>query len=186
MYAAFGVFFLILVSGYSTLYTGVPTFASSSLSRRKIIEVLMQQVAAHVGDEAYTIVDLGSGSGLLADQIARALPQTSVTGVEISIVLWALSSFRRAIFGPPNLQFFCLDFQSYDCSTCDAVVAYLPQTTMGGVGHKLHTEAKPGAVIITNEMPLQSDWQPTQVLDTGGFFNVKIFVYRQTSRVSGK
>jgi trans-aconitate methyltransferase len=170
---------LVIATELSTFRTGVPTVASFSPSRRKIIEALTTYGAA--GSTPYTIIDLGSGNGQLATKIARAFPQTKVTGIEISLVPWCIASLRRTLFGPPNLEFKRENFWPYDCSQTDAIVAYLNGAVIGRVSEKLRKELKPGALVITNEIPLQGDWQPIETIETG-FLKMKIYVYRQEKK----
>ncbi len=169
---------LVGLTEYSTFRTKVPTVASFRPSRRKIIEKLTTVHAGYLGTSPYTIVDLGSGNGQLASQIACALPTTQVTGVEISIVPWTISSLRQKFFGPQNLKFRRESFWPFDVSQTDAVVAYLNGDVIGGVSEKLRKELKPNALVITNEIPLTGDWQPIEIIETG-FMRMKVYVYRQ-------
>jgi SAM-dependent methyltransferase len=172
------ILLLVAITELSTWRTGVPTVASFRPSRRKIIEALTKYSAAHTSPTPYTIIDLGSGNGQLASKVAKNLPQTEVTGIEISPVPWLLSYLRRAIFGPRNLKFLRVDFWPYDCSKTDAIIAYLTGPVITRVSEKLRKELKPGAIIITNEIPLQGDWKPLEIIETG-FLKMKIYVYRQ-------
>lgn len=167
---------LVAMTEFSTWRTGVPTVASFRPSRRKIIEALIKYGSP--ATSPCTIIDLGSGNGQLATKIARALPHASVTGIEISAVPWLISFLRRAVFGPGNLVFKRVDFWPYDCARTDAVVVYLTGPAIERVSHKLRAELKPGAIVITNEIPLQGDWQPIEIFETG-FLNMKVYVYRQ-------
>lgn len=172
------IFFLVALTEWFTFRTGVPTIASFPPSRRKMIEVLTQHSNAHNETTPFTIIDLGSGNGQLANKIARALPKAKVTGIEISFVPWVISTLRQLVFGPRNLKFLRVDFWPYDCSKTDAVVVYLTGQIMERVSQKLRAELKPGALVITNEIPLQGDWEAKEIIETG-LFNMKIYVYQQ-------
>lgn len=169
---------LVAATEYSTFRTGVPTLASFPPSRRKMIEVLSKHVDAHNGTAPYAIIDLGSGNGQLASKIALAFPNAEVTGIEISFVPWLISALRRLVLGPKNVRFRRIDFWTYDCSTTDGIVIYLTGKVMERVSAKLRTELKPGAIVLTNEIPLQGDWQPLEVIETG-FLSMKVYVYQQ-------
>ena len=168
------ILILVGITEWSTFRTGVPTLASFPPSRRKMIEVLEKEFAGR----SIEIIDLGSGNGQLATKIARALPNAQVTGIEISIVPWFISYLRRMVMGPSNVKFRRVNFFPFDCSKTDAVVVYLTGKVMEPVSAKLRKELKPGAIVLTNEIPLQGDWQPVEVIETG-FLNMKIYVYRQ-------
>ena len=169
---------LVGLTEFSTLRTGVPTVASFPPSRKKIVEVLRKDRATHGEAEPYRIVDLGSGNGQLATAIASALPDATVTGVEISVVPWAIASLRQKIFGPRNLEFRRQSFWPYDVSNADAVVLYLCNDVLPRISQKLRDELKPGTLVVINEIPLQGTWQPVETIETG-FLKMKVYVYRQ-------
>ena len=177
-YVLLFIFCLIAITEYFTFRTGVPTIASFPPSRRKMIEVLTKYSVGRDASNPYSIIDLGSGNGQLANKIARGLSHAKVTGIEISFVPWMISTLRQTIFGPKNLRFLRVDFWPYDCSKTDAVVVYLTGKIMERVSQKLRAELKSGAIIITNEIPLQGDWSPIDIIDTG-LLNMKIYVYQQ-------
>lgn len=178
-YILLAIISMVIVTELYALITGVPTVASARASRRDITKRLAKDYAARGDDGApYAVIDLGSGNGQMAVKIAKALPTAKVTGIEISIVPWAISSLRQKIFGPKNLQFRRESFWPYDCSKADAIAIYLNGKVMKRVSEKLRAELKPGAIVLTNEIPLQGDWQPVEVIETG-FLRMKVYVYRQ-------
>lgn len=174
------LFILVLVglTEFSTFRTGVPTLASFPPSRKKMIERLTKIYEGAANKEDFNIIDLGSGNGQLASKIARALPKAKVTGIEISIVPWLISRLRQLVMGPRNVQFLRVNFWPYDCSKTDAVVCYLNGAVIGKVSEKLRKELKHGAYVLTNEIPLQADWKPIDIIETG-FLKMKVYVYRQ-------
>jgi SAM-dependent methyltransferase len=168
---------LVILTELFSVCTGVPTVASARASRRTMTEILKKR-SASAGSNVFNIVDLGSGNGQLAARIAREIPKAKVTGIEISIVPWGISFLRQKIFGPENVEFRRQSFWNYDCSQADAVTVYLIGKVMERVSEKLQKELKPGAMVLSNEIPLRGDWQPVEVIETG-FLGMKIFVYRQ-------
>lgn len=172
------IFFLVMSTEYFSWRTGVPTVASFRPTRSKIIDALKARAAAHKGSAPFSIIDLGSGHGQLAAQIARALPDAEVTGIEISFVAWAIACLRKIIFGPKNMTFKCIDFWPYDCSKADAIVLFLTPNVIDRISQKLLAELKPGAIVVSNECALSGGWEPVEIIDTG-LYKVQIFVYRQ-------
>lgn len=172
------IFFLVMSTEYYAWRTGVPTVASFRKVRGVMLDVLKRHHAEYKGSELYTIIDLGSGHGQLATLIARALPDAKVTGIEISFVAWFISYARRLLGGPANLQFKCVDFWPYDISKLDAVIIFLTSNLIERMAKKLRAELKPGALIISNECPLENGWEPIEILETG-VFKVKVYVYKQ-------
>ena len=170
---------MVIITELFALFTGVPTVASALASRRDITKRLQKDYAEHGnGAAGYSVIDLGSGNGQMATKIAKALPKSTVTGIEISIVPWMLSTLRQKIFGPKNLQFRRESFWPYDCSKADAIAIYLNGKVMKQVSEKLRAELKPGAIVLTNEIPLQGDWQAEEIIETG-FLGMKVYVYKQ-------
>lgn len=168
---------LVILTELYAMCTGVPTVASARASRREMTKVLKKN--AEAAKAPYAIIDLGSGNGQLATKIAREVPNCKVTGLEISLVPWGISWLRQKFFGPRNLEFHRESFWTYDCSNMDAVTIYLTGKVMERVSQKLRKELKPGAIVLTNEIPLQGDWQAIEIIETG-FLKMKVYVYRQT------
>jgi len=177
-YILAAILYVVLSCEYYAFKTGVPTLASFPSACRKIIDVLKKSIKTQSSEQAFTIVDLGSGSGYLTWKIARVIPKAHVIGIEISYFPWLRSVIRQRLFGPRNLKYKRLDFWEVDCSQVDAVIIYLTENIIERVGAKLRTELKKGALIIANDTALRGDWEPTETIDTG-FFKMKIFVYYQ-------
>jgi SAM-dependent methyltransferase len=157
--------------------TGVPTFPTMPSIRRKILDILQNEVQARRSG-AMTIIDLGSGSGQLCAKLARALPEARVIGIELSYVPWLRSVVRQRLFGPKNLEFKRLDFWPYDLSSADAVVTYLPGKIMERVGEKLRKELKPGTLVVANTFPLRAGWKPVETFTLHAPLKTNVYVYR--------
>ena len=178
------LFILLFLAIYATYEyyeykTGVATFPTMPAIRRKTIEILRQDAVSCPAAKPYTVLDLGSGSGQMTWQIARALPNAHVTGVELAYVPWLRSVLRQRLFGPANLDYKRVDFWLYDCSAADAVVTYLPGKIMEQVGEKLHKELKPDTLVVANTFPLRAGWEPKETLTLRAPFKTRVFVYRQ-------
>ncbi len=166
--------------GYYERKTGVPTFPTLPAMRRRMLELLTEDMGARAGQRPYRILDLGSGSGQLSWRIARALPEAEVTGLELSYIPWLRSILRQGLRGPKNLTYLRADFWPYDVTGMDAVITYLPGRIMERVGQKLRAELKPDTLILSNAFPLRAGWQPLQTLEVRTPFTMKLFVYRQS------
>lgn len=169
---------LVASCEYFNWRTGVPTLASFPSARRTIIAMLRDALARGDLPRDATILDLGSGNGQLTWRIAKAFPEASVIGVELSFVPWLISVLRRRATGLKNLRYERADFWLYDCSQVDAVVTYLTENVIERVGEKLRRELKPGALVLANDTALRGDWKPVSERETG-LFSMKVYVYRQ-------
>lgn len=94
------------------------------------------------------IVDLGSGWGALVIALARAFPEASVQGVEISLFPYLVSRLRTHHL--PNVSLKWGNFFRSDPGNADAIVCYLMPGVMVKLGEFLDKALKPGTFIVTN------------------------------------
>lgn len=172
---------LVALCEVSTWKTGVPTLASFPPARWTIHKILREAFERGDLPRDVSILDLGSGNGQLAASLARAFPDSRVTGIEISWVPWALSVLRQRLLGLKNLDFARGDFWPYECARFGVVVTYLTGNVIEKVGEKLRRELKSGAWVIANDTALRGDWVPFATRATG-LFGMKVYVYRQEGR----
>ena len=175
------VLFLIATCEFYTLKTGVPTVTSTPAVRRKMVEILRQEQQSKGTPAAFSVLDLGSGTGKLALEIGRGLPAAQVAGLEISLTPFLLSCLRRAVWRAlwqvKNVAFKREDFWPYDVSNIDAVVLYMNGKIRERMAEKLKKELKPGTLVISNETHLPG-WEPFETY-TVGLLRVKVVVYRR-------
>lgn len=169
---------LVASCEYFAWRTGVPTLASFPAARCAIVDILNEGFARGDLPRGATVLDLGSGNGQLAWRIAKAFPEASVVGVELSWAPWAISVLRQRLTGLKNLRFVRADFWTYDISRVDAAITYLTENVIEKVGDKLKRELKTGALILANDTALRGGWKPVQERETG-LFGMKVYVYRK-------
>jgi precorrin-6B methylase 2 len=172
------IILLIVIGLVNELRTGVPTVDSFPASRRKIVEALQKYLHSQSTSHPLTIIDLGSGNGQLGIKVAHAFPSATVIGIELSFLPWLYSVMKQKVLGPKNATFICRDFWPYDCSKVDGIVLYINGAIVDRMSKKLREELKPGAIIVTNEIPLSGDWQPVEIIETN-FFKMKVYVFLQ-------
>lgn len=153
-------FWLLAWNAYFLIFNkGIPNIRTAPAIRKKIIALLKEDFTARECKN-YTIIDLGSGNGKFARQIARALPDARVIGIEISPLAYHPACWLKKLFRLHNLEFKRSDFFAYDLSEADAVVMYLNIYFMEKIGQKLHAEVKPGTLITSNHFKLGAGWEP--------------------------
>jgi SAM-dependent methyltransferase len=172
-YAAFRIVFELTFNR-----ANVPTLATGFIGRRKIADILRQEVARR-GKDNYTVIDLGSGRGELTRYIAKTISNARVIGIENARIPCMQSAFVQRWLGPENLSYQCCDFWPYDCSEIDAVVLFLTPTVAIHVGEKLYRELRQGSMVISHTFPLLGAWTPIETLTLHVPFEETIYVYRK-------
>lgn len=128
----FAVFLTLLVGAsllISTAFTGVPTLSSRRSEVDDIIALWLEH--AKLPKHAL-IVDLGSGWGALVVALARAFPDATVQGVEISLFPYLVSRLRTHHL--PNVSLKWGNFLCSDPSNAEAIVCYLMPGVMAKLG----------------------------------------------------
>ena len=102
----------------------------------------------------YSILEAGSGTGILADLVAKRFPRSHITGVEISPD--QISEARKNFSETPNLEFIEGDAQSLDLeqNSCDLVYCrYLLEHLHepGKAISEIYRVLKPGGAIFLQE-----------------------------------
>ncbi len=174
--------FFLLWYAYSLVFNkGIPNIRTAPAIRRKIIELLKREVGGYQGPHPFTIVDMGSGNGLITREIARAIPEAHIIGLEISKPALIWSNMLKKMAGLNNLEYIDHDFFAYDLGRANAVIMYLTIYQMETMGKKLHAELKMGTLVTSNRFPLGDGWEPEEAIqiDTLYLHQKKLNVYRQ-------
>ena len=92
----FAIFTLVWNVYFVVFNRGIPNIRTAPAIRKKIIRMLKEDRAKRGGGN-YVIYDIGSGNGLFTREIARAMPDAKVIGIEISPqqYRWAMMMKRR-------------------------------------------------------------------------------------------
>lgn len=174
----------LMVDGYFVLFhRGIPNIRTAPAIRRAIIERLRQDFSrrsASLG-RPYTIVDLGSGNGLFTREIAAALPQARVIGVEIARQSVAWANWMKTRAGLANLEYRTQDFLKFDFDEADAVVMFLLPAVLTDLGQRLRVQTRPGTLITSNKFPLGAGWTPQERTRVRTLYlhQGNLFVYRK-------
>lgn len=155
---------------------GVPNIPTAPAIRKKIIALLREDQKRYPG-KTYKVIDIGSGNGAFTREIARALPEAQVTGIEVSPQSYWVSMQLKRLFRLTNLEYQRVDFFTYDISDVDAVVMFFYR--LHRVAQKLRRELKPGTFVASNKFKLGDAWVPAEVIEVKTLdpFQKKLFVY---------
>ncbi len=154
---------LALMAYNIAVHKSVPNIRTAPAIRERVIS-LLQEDRAKRKLSSYTVIDLGSGNGQFTREIARAMPQAKVIGIEITrhTVLWA--NFMKRLARLDNLEYRHMNFLDFDFSVADAVVMYQMPHFMDGIGKKLHSEARSGTFITSNKFRIGDGWEPFETM----------------------
>ncbi len=154
---------VLLLDAYALIFNkGIPNIRTAPAIRQKIIHLLRDEAAKHTGQDPFTIIDMGSGNGLFTREIARAIPQARVIGLEISKTALWWSNCLKKLLKLKNVEYIDQDFFTYHLGHAHAVVMYLTIFQMESIGKKLHEELKVGTMVTSNRFRLGDGWEPDQ------------------------
>jgi hypothetical protein len=149
---------------------------SSAGARRAIIE------EARAFPDMQRIVDLGSGWGGLARELAAAFPGKDVVGVEASLVPLLFARVRRKVAGgPANVSYRRHDFRSLSVADDTLYVAYLSPAAMKAVGGLLE-DAGDHSVALISALFAVREWQPIRTRTANDLHRTQVFVYDRSKR----
>lgn len=163
----------------------VPNIATAPAIRAEVIGLMKQDMAKHPGKRPYTVIDIGSGNGQFTREIAAALPEAQVIGLEISYIAYRWSKAMKRYHGLENLKYKRVDFFKYDMSAANAVVMFFFR--LDPVAKKLRRELTPGTLVCSTSFKLLDGWVAAEERDVKTLhpFQKKLFVYHSPAPNAG-
>ncbi|CAN7445981.1 class I SAM-dependent methyltransferase [Pseudoduganella sp. LjRoot289] len=141
------IVFLVLVGLYwSTYRTQVPLYPSGPAVWRAVVDELPP-------GRPLRLIDVGSGMGGMALHLARARPESDVTGIELAPLPWLYARLRAALTGS-RARFVRGDYELLDFGEFDMVFAYLSPAVMSALWAKAAAEMRPGSLLISYEFDI--------------------------------
>ena len=137
-----GFLFLLLLY-WSTFRTQVPFYPSGPRVWRAVLALLPATPGVRV-------IDIGSGLGGLAMNLAVQRPDASITGIELAPLPWLISQARARLMRNPA-RFVRGDYEKLDFAQFDVVFAYLSPAAMPALWQKAQREMRPGALLLSYE-----------------------------------
>jgi SAM-dependent methyltransferase len=96
------------------------------------------------------IVDLGCGIGGTLTHLARAHPQSTVTGIESAPIPFVLAWLRVKLSGLRNIRLMYGDIWRHDLAPYAMVYAFLSPAPMPELHAKARAEMRPGTMLVSN------------------------------------
>lgn len=152
-------------------FTGAPYVSSSVAARKAISKAIREHYNGHREARRMVLVDLGSGSGEIVLDAARA--GYSAKGFELNVWLVALSRWRawRAGLSPSQAKFVWGDLWKSDVAKADAVVVFGVPDIMKRVEVKVASECDDGCLVCCNTFALRG---MTESHRSGGVWFYKV------------
>jgi SAM-dependent methyltransferase len=152
-------FLFLLLLFWSTFRTQVPYYPSHARAWDAVVAALPQ-------DRPLRVIDIGSGLGGFALDLARRRPDARVTGIELAPLPWLVSSVRARLSGS-RARFARGDYDRLDFSAYDAVFAYLSPAAMPALWNKAAAEMRPASMLLSFEFDIPGH-QPDRTLAIEG------------------
>jgi SAM-dependent methyltransferase len=143
---------------------GIPNIRTAPAIRKEIISRL-KTLASTTNQSPFTILDMGCGNGDFSKEIATAIPEAKVIGIEVSRLSYWRACLLKKRSGLSNLEFRRADFYKTDISEADIVVMFLLGTLMGRIREKLESDLMPGTYVFSNKFKVGGDWAPIETVD---------------------
>ena len=121
-------------------------------------------------------MELGSGWGQLAIDLARQNPQRQVIGYEMSLIPFCISSLRNRFFGPPNLAFKREDFFNAPLEEAGVLVCYLFPGAMSRLAESLPKETEQALFMISNTFRLPG-FEADEMHELTDLYRTRIYRY---------
>ncbi|MGG6313807.1 class I SAM-dependent methyltransferase [Paenibacillus macerans] len=181
------VLLAVLAIVYRSWRNGISPMPSSAAVRKAAIAELRRMMVirdkATAGAEyrasprSGAIVEAGSGWGTLALDIARALPERRVTGIENSGIPWLFSRLAAGMSGCRNLELLRGDLYAYPYETAAWVVCYLYPGAMKRLDPLFREKLASGSRVVSICFALPG-WRADKVVACRDLYRTKIYVYK--------
>ncbi|TDR73817.1 hypothetical protein DFP86_11221 [Paludibacterium purpuratum] len=162
-------FLATLAFGRNAWQAQVPLYRSSREAAQALADALAPGTR---------LLEAGAGDGRLALWLARLRPDLQLTALENAWGSYWLACLRWRLAGrPENVRLGSDDFWGRDWGEYDAIYVFLSPAPMKRVWDKFQSQAKPGAVLISNTFAIP-DVQPARCLPLSGRLQQSLLFWR--------
>ena len=119
-------------------------------------EEMLDVVAAAFPGAARTIIDLGVGTGALADRCLRERKGAHLLGIDSDPEMLAAAAQRLG----PGAEFVCANFETADLPACDAVIASFSLHHIAGADAKERFYRRVRQALVPSGLLLIADCNP--------------------------
>jgi SAM-dependent methyltransferase len=140
------VFLFLLLLFWSTFRTQVPFYPSGRAVWAAVATLLPN-------DRPVRLIDIGSGLGGLALDLAQRRPGSELSGIELAPLPWLLSVLRARLTGS-TAHFVRGDYERLNFADYDVVFAYLSPAAMAALWSKAKREMRPATMLVSYEFSI--------------------------------
>lgn len=160
-------FILLALVYWNTFSTQVPLYLSNHTTASALSNLIQQQ-------KARTLLDLGSGTGILLKRLALQLPDCQYTGIESAPLPWLLGVVRT--YKLHNCKISRGNFWRHSLTDYDVVYAFLSPVPMPQLWQKARNEMRENALLVSNTFPVP-DVPPDLVIDVDDPRKTRLYLY---------
>jgi len=174
-------FSTLLWNAYFLLFNkGIPNLRTSKAIRQKVIEVFLAESKLLKKDNM-TVYDIGCGYGHITRDLARAMPNANIIGVEVNKISYWRAILTSKILGIKNTRYINKNFHDVDISDADGLYMFLLGRLMKQIREKLEQDLTKGTLVVSNKFKINGDWTPIDTLDikTLAPSQKTIFIYKK-------
>lgn len=143
------LFILIVfaVVGYTCFIRAGFSLAPWVPTSRKDLVRLQSLIRLQPGQKFY---EIGCGDGRVSLAIAQKNPEATITGIEMSPLMYLIAKIRVLFSGAKNIKILSGDALKMDLRDADVLYVYgLPQTVNEKLIPKVQRELKPGGKLVS-------------------------------------
>ena len=155
---------------WGSFRAGITPVPSSRKARQAIMD------AAELTPNG-NILELGSGWGHLALQLADKYPHRQIIGYEISLFPWLVSIILKQLKSATNLTLRRRNFLSSQLPQASLIVCYLYPKGMKQLAEKLNREDPALKMLISNTFALPGI-EPKKIIRLDDIYRSPIYIYR--------
>jgi len=152
------VFAFFVVQAFNISFRGFAPFVST---HPKVLKKILQELS--ITDNS-TIIELGCGHAGFLRAVHDENSRAKLIGIEYARLLVWSARLQNALAGT-KIKIVRQNIIDTDLREADVVYCYLNQDTMDKLRHKLETELRKGATVVSYKFPLPA-LTPHRVFDT--------------------
>lgn len=170
--------FLLLFSFFSIVFWSLRNGITPSSTSPKQLKAIFSSFDS-ILDQSLdgSIIDLGSGFGIVVILLAKKYPHVQIIAYETSFIPYCVSKCLSILFRTKNLKIQRKDFLNENLNEASIILCYLSPKIMDKLEIKFKNELKSGIFIISNTFRIKN-MKPIKTLTVKDLYNTEIYLYK--------